>query len=554
YIDIVVEFKLDADDDLLTLDSTAVTSFTKECLLNSSKNLELILRINIDKDATSVSVSSIMRLIRCEYFKIYKDKPLILMKNSELKKCIKEEIGETKVDTKINHLMREELHNNLNDKEKVTVEMDINSLEGAKKTWGKISEILPVYQIFRVDRSNNDGDKDVQDPIKAVTAEATKNIEKDFERISEHVLEEVNKMLEKTIEKMKEFSEFSESNLKPVMTVKKIDSLFSFNIDTDEGIPLNKRGSGVRRLVLLSYFRAEVERLLNKSAKKSVIYAIEEPETSQHPNYQKMIIESLIEIAGMEKRQVIVTTHSSDIAGLLDVDNINLIEEENKFPTIKEYTKNEKATKIIESLGELPPIVNHLVVVVEGENDRRFLSNIGKIEEFRELIDIDRDISIVCANGSYIENWIKRSYLDNSKIPVLIISDNDVDKYSTAIKEMKSDENITKFATLLSYQTMENYVPTHLINKYFNIELNDTKEIKVNDIVANINDIKKNMSKKEIKRALNDEVILEVTKEDLIVHGVYDECLNWFKMMDYIKNKNYEEAQNIIDSKTKFKV
>ncbi|EAG1117966.1 DUF2813 domain-containing protein, partial [Listeria monocytogenes] len=56
YIDIVVEFKLDADDDLLTLDSTAVTSFTKECLLNSSKNLELILRINIDKDATSVSV------------------------------------------------------------------------------------------------------------------------------------------------------------------------------------------------------------------------------------------------------------------------------------------------------------------------------------------------------------------------------------------------------------------------------------------------------------------------------------------------------------------
>ncbi|EAG1172697.1 OLD family endonuclease, partial [Listeria monocytogenes] len=336
--------------------------------------------------------------------------------------CIKEEIGETKVDTKINHLMREELHNNLNDKEKVTVEMDINSLEGAKKTWGKISEILPVYQIFRVDRSNNDGDKDVQDPIKAVTAEATKNIEKDFERISEHVLEEVNKMLEKTIEKMKEFSEFSESNLKPVMTVKKIDSLFSFNIDTDEGIPLNKRGSGVRRLVLLSYFRAEVERLLNKSAKKSVIYAIEEPETSQHPNYQKMIIESLIEIAGMEKRQVIVTTHSSDIAGLLDVDNINLIEEENKFPTIKEYTKNEKATKIIESLGELPPIVNHLVVVVEGENDRRFLSNIGKIEEFRELIDIDRDISIVCANGSYIENWIKRSYLDNSKIPVLIIS------------------------------------------------------------------------------------------------------------------------------------
>ncbi|WP_394851995.1 AAA family ATPase [Lactiplantibacillus plantarum] len=37
-------------------------------------------------------------------------------------------------------------------------------------------------------------------------------------------------------------------------------SVFKFNLDTDSGIPLNKRGSGVRRLILLNFFRPEARR------------------------------------------------------------------------------------------------------------------------------------------------------------------------------------------------------------------------------------------------------------------------------------------------------
>ena len=37
-------------------------------------------------------------------------------------------------------------------------------------------------------------------------------------------------------------------------------SVFKFNLDTDSGIPLNKRDSGVRRLILLNFFRAEARR------------------------------------------------------------------------------------------------------------------------------------------------------------------------------------------------------------------------------------------------------------------------------------------------------
>lgn len=35
---------------------------------------------------------------------------------------------------------------------------------------------------------------------------------------------------------------------------------FDFSIDGDDGVPINKRGSGVKRLILLNFFRAEAER------------------------------------------------------------------------------------------------------------------------------------------------------------------------------------------------------------------------------------------------------------------------------------------------------
>ncbi|MHB8392242.1 MAG: AAA family ATPase [Acidobacteriaceae bacterium] len=37
----------------------------------------------------------------------------------------------------------------------------------------------------------------------------------------------------------------------------------------DDQIPINKRGSGVRRLVLLSFFRAEAERHRNERPTRS---------------------------------------------------------------------------------------------------------------------------------------------------------------------------------------------------------------------------------------------------------------------------------------------
>ena len=69
----------------------------------------------------------------------------------------------------------------------------------------------------------------------------------------------------------------------------------------------------MRRLVLLSFFRAQIENRRTTDS-PSIIYALEEPETSQHPDFQMMIINALKELSETDNSQVFFTTHNSNLA------------------------------------------------------------------------------------------------------------------------------------------------------------------------------------------------------------------------------------------------
>ncbi len=87
----------------------------------------------------------------------------------------------------------------------------------------------------------------------------------------------------------------------------KWESLFKLTLATDDQIPVNKRGSGVRRLILLAFFRAEAERCFLENSKSNIIYAIEEPETSQHPFNQRAIIQALKTLSSTDGYQVLIS-------------------------------------------------------------------------------------------------------------------------------------------------------------------------------------------------------------------------------------------------------
>lgn len=122
-----------------------------------------------------------------------------------------------------------------------------------------IVELLTNIFLFQSDRSNTDGDKEVQDPMKAAVAQFLKDtkIQETLNEVAEEVLLKLNEVSERTLEKLKEMDEDIAENLKPVIpsveSLKWADVFKNVSITSDDNIPINKRGSGVKRLILLNF-------------------------------------------------------------------------------------------------------------------------------------------------------------------------------------------------------------------------------------------------------------------------------------------------------------
>jgi len=176
---------------------------------------------------------------------------------------------------------------------------------------------LPMYSLFQSDRKNSDGDSEVQDPLK----EAVKQILNDtslktkFDEIAAEVKTKLQDVATRTLTKIQEMNPEIVSSLNPIIpateSLKWADVFKNVSITGDDDIPINKRGSGVKRLILLNFFRAEAERRRTQENIPSIIYAIEEPETSQHTEHQKKLIKAFLDLANTANTQVIITTHSA---------------------------------------------------------------------------------------------------------------------------------------------------------------------------------------------------------------------------------------------------
>ncbi|EON3083201.1 AAA family ATPase [Enterococcus faecium] len=87
--------------------------------------------------------------------------------------------------------------------------------------------------------------------------------------IKKEVQEKAIESAKITLEKLKEMDPTLSNSLMPEFKSEpKFDSLFKLTIRSDMGISINKRGSGVRRLILLNFFRAEAERKLTENDRK----------------------------------------------------------------------------------------------------------------------------------------------------------------------------------------------------------------------------------------------------------------------------------------------
>src|SRR5690606_24384756 len=145
----------------------------------------------------------------------------------------------------------------------------------------------------------NDQDSDIQDPMKEIIKEVLKRdtISPLLDQLKEAVQEAPTTMADETITKLNELdSKLAETLRSNFPKEPSWNTIFKLTLEDNRGVPLNKRGSGMRRLVLLSFFRAQIESRRTSNA-PNIIYALEEPETSQHPDFQLMIVNALKELS-----------------------------------------------------------------------------------------------------------------------------------------------------------------------------------------------------------------------------------------------------------------
>lgn len=227
------------------------------------------------------------------------------------------------------------------------VELDVTKGD-TKPIWEKLQKYLPLYSLFQSDRKNSDGDSEVQDPLKEAVKEILNDdtLKNKLDEVAKVVETKLKEVSNRTLEKLQEMSPEIANTLNPVIpttaSLKWADVFKNVSITSDENIPINKRGSGTKRLILLNFFRAEVERRQSEQNATSIIYAIEEPETSQHSENQKKLIKALLALSNSPNTQVIISTHSATIVKALNYDNIRII-------------RMKECQKIVEN-----PLPNHL--------------------------------------------------------------------------------------------------------------------------------------------------------------------------------------------------
>ncbi len=321
----------------VVLDDSSETALSEEYLLNKDGDLEVVKTFGGIKSKICIRAWHPTCPECCD---------LLQKKQNELQEIIKKS-GILCEDMKSNPVMRKAIWAHFGEDRLQCKETDISvDKEDVKAVWEKLQSFLPVYSLFEADRENTDGDDAVQDPMKSAARQFLKNeeVRKQLDEIARNVCDRLQSVADRTVKALEEMDPKVAKGLKPVIpSVDKLkweDVFKNVSVAGEDGVPLNKRGSGVRRLVLISFFKAEAERR-QRNKNTGVIYAIEEPETSQHHANQLILAKALKKLSEAPDTQVVLTTHGNTMVKALgDTENVRLISDK------------EDGTKTVETVSD----------------------------------------------------------------------------------------------------------------------------------------------------------------------------------------------------------
>ena len=518
----------------ISIDASSQTKLDEEYLLNSDGLLEIK---KVFKATTSKPKPSTFIVCNHPTDEGYND--LLTLKITDLKKRAKDlDIPESEYDARSSVSLRQAIWNRKDSLTFAISDIPVDK-EDSKKIYNKLATYLPYFALFQSDRSSSDADKEITDPMKIAISTALQEVEDELDKIKEEVKKKALDTANRTLEKLKEMNSELATSLMPEFKAEpNFDSLFKLTINSDDNIPMNKRGSGVRRLVLLNFFRAEAERQLSEEEEKtSIIYAFEEPETSQHPSHQKLLVEAFLDISNKDNAQVIVTTHTPAVCGLLPVSSLRLVDKIDNRAVIKDAS-DDVYKKIADMLGVIPEPFSkntRALILVEGKSDVIFLKHIAKELKSGSYISHtfdDRNIAIVPIGGcGNLKHWTTQKIAEQFSIPWGILLDSD----KGTLDEERNLQKINK----LKEQGIKAYVTRKREPENY-ININCIRENAFTEQFSEIDDVKKLINKK-IKMSEND--ILEKLWPKMSLEQIR-ESETYF---DDKGNKRFEFTEMILD-------
>lgn len=549
----------------LILDSSALCNLDEEGLLNVKKELE-IKRI-WDFSGKTASKAT---FLHCNYYDAPEAEGLLSMKKDSLKAFMRDNgiallpEGRNTINRDMRQAIRSHYQMISRSEKYIKVDGNLGSEDNIKNIWKVISSQLPIYALFKMDRLLSDKDGNVQDPMKLAIEQALKvdEIQQKLRDVEDYVRQHTTQIADATIQKLANFDSKLAERLQASFTKEcKWGSVFDIALLNENNIPLNKRGSGIRRLVLLSFFQAQAEAKKDEKGSPAIIYAIEEPETSQHPEHQMEIIHSLVSLAEKSETQVIFTTHSANLVCEIPIASIRYIDNDPilsvKTPVLGDGTMDDGLlTLIIKKLGILPSPTDKVKVLlyVEGNNDVTALKGYSKLLFENGVIEEDimssNKVGIVISGGSSLRFYIDNKYLDGFGKPAVHIYDNDKQEYIDLVAKINAEGNPTKKAFNTSMFEMENFLYKEAIEEAYadnghTVSIPDfdgqadvpTLVCKANNPDWDTFDNKKKKSKEsKVKHLLNTQAVGKMTIERLEAKGVRQELKTWFDtLIEYSK-------------------
>ncbi|WP_086135737.1 ATP-binding protein [Methylocaldum sp. SAD2] len=454
----------------LSLDAGSETSLADEYLLTRDGTLKIQKIFDCDKHKPSVEV-----FILANHPTAPGVANLLELKEKDLQQIVKEKGLD--VSLKGNPGMRKAIWGSVRDLALSDVSIPVTKpKEDSKRIWEQVETHLPMFALFQSDRSSRDSDGEVQNPMKAAVAAAIAEVQDEIEAIQAKVREKAEEIARNTHLALQTIDANLAKELTPEFTPPtpaKWTGLFSVNMNTDDGIPLNKRGSGIRRLVLVSFFKAEAERRLRTGNKRSIIYAIEEPETAQHPNNQRILIESFKSLAAEPGCQVLLTTHSPGFASELPSESIRFVTRNNNGkPRIDGGV--DVFGEVAEALGVIPDSRVKVLFYVEGPTDvvafKCLSQALHKENPDIPNLTVDERVAFVVLGGGTLKHWVNQHYLKPLHRREVHIYDRDVADYADAAAEV-NQRNDGSWAVQTRKHEIESYLHTEAIQEAFGVEV-----------------------------------------------------------------------------------